>query len=229
MDFTKFVSCLINGGIYLPRADLLGDPFEGTITQLNLERRKAFYSEIYPESDKAAPVSFDQFESNAVNWTFNTRKTMYVSCWHMNEAESAAMWTLYAKSGEAIAVQSTFTRLSQCSEEDFYIGVVKYIDYDRAVIPEGNSFWPFLHKRKSFTHERELRLIQWKEVTKDKVWYPNPEEGYWLPVKMQSLIERIFVSPNSSQWYVDLVIAVIEKFCPGIEVKQSELGKTPVF
>ncbi|MCU4716445.1 hypothetical protein OCE25_29900 [Bacillus cereus] len=44
-----------------------------------------------------------------------------------NEGESAAMWDLYVKSGEGIAVQTTFGRIKQsldCREEDIYIGKV---------------------------------------------------------------------------------------------------------
>lgn len=38
---------------------------------------------------------------------------MYISCWHMNEYESAAMWKLYAKSSDAIAIQTTFQKLCE--------------------------------------------------------------------------------------------------------------------
>ena len=34
-----------------------------------------------------------------------------INCWHMNDHESAAMWKLYLKSNEGIAVQSTYETL----------------------------------------------------------------------------------------------------------------------
>jgi hypothetical protein len=42
MDFTKYVSMLEHGGLYLRRSDLLGDPFEGSVSQLNLQAERCF-------------------------------------------------------------------------------------------------------------------------------------------------------------------------------------------
>lgn len=35
------------------------------------------------------------------------RDLMYVSSWHMNEHESTAMWRLYLKSDEGLAIRTT--------------------------------------------------------------------------------------------------------------------------
>ena len=43
MDFTKFVSLLDKRALFFVRADKLGDPFEGTITKVNVTARAAFY------------------------------------------------------------------------------------------------------------------------------------------------------------------------------------------
>ena len=45
MDFTKFVSMLENGGLFFCRADLLGDPFEGSFARANEELRPIIYEE----------------------------------------------------------------------------------------------------------------------------------------------------------------------------------------
>ena len=37
--------------------------------------------------------------------------------------------------------------------------LVKYIDYEKDVIKGENKFLPFVHKRKRFQHEKELRLF----------------------------------------------------------------------
>ena len=39
------------------------------------------------------------------------------------------------------------------------IGRVSYVDYNTTIIPEGNAFFAYLHKRQSFEHEREVRAI----------------------------------------------------------------------
>lgn len=229
MDFTKFMSMLINSGLYLSRADLLGDSFEGTITEQDVIGRRAFYESIWPPSEGPPKISWEKFEQQAVYGNKAIRETMYINCWHMNNVESAAMWSQYTKSGEAIAIQSTFDRLRSYVDEKCYLGIVKYVDYAKAAIPGGNTFWPFLHKRLSFSHETELRLIQWNSITRDKVWYPNPAHGYWQKISLGDLIETIFVSPNSPTWYFELVQSVVRKFDLSIPVQQSDLGKSPIF
>ena len=37
--------------------------------------------------------------------------------------------------------------------------MVKYIDYDTEFIDSGNFLGPFVHKRKSFAHEQEVRAL----------------------------------------------------------------------
>lgn len=67
----------------------------------------------------------------------------------MNEYDSAAMWDLYATNrAEAIAMQSTYTRLRDClpskidvgleDPSPVFMGEVQYIDYETEWFPEGN-------------------------------------------------------------------------------------------
>ena len=228
MDFTKFVSLIVNRGLYLARSDFLGDPFEGALPALNVSGRREFYDSIYG-METLPKKSFEDFDRDFRRGNFLTRQTMYVNCWHMNEIESAGMWSQYTNSNEAIAIQSTYSRLYEFCDSECHIGAVNYIDYDRARIPEGNVFWPFLNKRMSFSHERELRVVKWKSVTIDKVWYPNPEKFYWMNVDLRSLIQAVYVSPSSADWYADLVKTVLKALDCEIEVRKSELGKVPLF
>src|SRR5207247_223935 len=83
-----------------------------------------------------------------------------MNCWHMNEGESAAMWKLYTVTNESVCIQSTYRRLRDTLPEDqFAVSVVHYIDYESEWLPEGNLMYPYVHKRRSFAHERELRAL----------------------------------------------------------------------
>ena len=159
MDFTKFVSMLENKGLFFARSDTLKDQFEGSYAIYNREMRPTVYKDIFSKD------AFDQ-HSRFCQWI---RKWTMALCWHMNDHESSAMWKLYSKSNEAIAIQSTYTILKESlyDNEDIFIGLVSYIDYDKEWLPEGNHFYPFVHKRKSFEHERELRGLIQKIPTKD--------------------------------------------------------------
>ena len=110
MDFTKFVSMLEHKGLFFPRADLLGDPFEGSLSYMTPLVRHM----IMVEPLRTLGWSSEEIKS-AVEQMIETRRlyqrwTM-ISCWHINDCESAAMWRMYTKSNESIAVQSTRLRL----------------------------------------------------------------------------------------------------------------------
>ena len=138
MDFTKFVSILETESLYFPRIDKLGDPYEYAVPQESLKR----WRQARPDEVSLPFPIHKHFE-----------RCLYVSCWHCNEYESAAMWRLYLKSDEGIAIQSTATRFAEsfCGYEDpVYIGEVSYIDYDRDDIPEGNLYDYALFKRISY-------------------------------------------------------------------------------
>ena len=62
----------------------------------------------------------------------------YLSCWHMNEHESVAMWKIYQSGApQGIAIQSTYRRLSEAITDDsgILIGTVAYADYATEVCP----------------------------------------------------------------------------------------------
>jgi hypothetical protein len=169
MDFTKFVSLIHTRALYFARADTLGDPFEGAFTRANLAFRP------YWAEREGLPVDF--FDGLA-----ESRRLMplalFVNSWHWNEVESAAMWSLYLRSGEGIAIRSTFTNLCdslQGEDSLVFAGQVRYTDYDSVkdvpsdspehdstLIPEDNALAPFVHKRRSYEHEREVRVVVWR-------------------------------------------------------------------
>jgi|WetSurMetagenome_2_1015567.scaffolds.fasta_scaffold161260_1 hypothetical protein len=221
MDFTKFVYMLEKAGLFFPNVDRLGDPFEGSYSRGNIRIRKFAYSRA-KDSNKLDDI---------VKVIKSVRQYIMVNCWHMNEHESAAMWKLYAKTNEAICIQSTYMKLRKCLPEEVLIGTVKYIDYEKQWIPEANIYYPFVYKRISFNHERELRCI----VNLDKrrqsginVENEVATRGIWLPCPLQRLIESIYIAPNSDDWFVDLVKNVIRKYSLNVEVIKSPLDTKPL-
>src|SRR6056300_1352601 len=125
------------------------------------------------------------------------------------------MWKLYLTGKEGVAIQSTFKRLKDSFKvnkvDKIYIGFVKYIDYEKDSIPERNIFNPFLYKRKSFEHEKELRAIIMKfalaEQTRGKhILYVDPEWiGNYVKSDLNILIEKIVVSPTAPDWFTELI------------------------
>jgi hypothetical protein len=161
---------------------------------------------------------------DAVRWTF-------ISCWHMSEHESAAMWKLYSQSSDAICIQTTFAKLANELPDFIHAGIVNYRDFasDKMQI---DWFNVFLRKRKSFEHERELRAIV-RYAERLRTWhYPLGEsngDGALIPVNLGALIEGIFISPTSSDWFKAVVEGVASKYELTVPVMQSQLLAKALF
>jgi len=223
MDFSKYVAMISRRALYFARADKLGDPFEGSITHLT---RSMIEAQLAAEHMTANP---GVLSSTFREWV---RQWIFVNCWHMNECESAAMWRLYARTTDAVAVQSTYARLAGCLPEYVFLGKVWYVDYDRSVIPETNIFYALMHKRRSFEHECELRAV-WMDLPKEEsavpALVPNPENGRYVPVDLAQLVERVLVAPTAPLWFRDAVQSVTERYGCGFPVSQSDLDAKPMF
>ena len=107
--------------------------------------------------------------------------------------------------------------------------MVQYVDYRTEAIPEGSTFYEYLHKRKFFAYERELRAIYrimpfGTVIDFDAI--PS-EPGVVQEVDLTSLIEHIYVSPKSRPWYKKLVEGILKKYSLDIPVKQSSLDDKP--
>src|ERR1700687_4844410 len=136
MDFTKFVSMLESNSLFFARADRLGDPFEGSSSRGNEQLRSTVYG------DLPAHVISEMRESRTKHYKWQ-RQWTFVNCWHMNVGESAAMWKLYAKSNEAVAIKSSFGQLASELDDETYVGIVTYIDFERDWPPRNNALHPY--------------------------------------------------------------------------------------
>jgi hypothetical protein len=231
LDFTKFVSLLDRKALFFIRGDKLSDKFEGSLPKKSIKKR-AQALEILPDKERAImlrtmPKVFQQIREN-----------IFINCWSKGVFESAAMWNIYLKSDEGVAIQSTYKKLkesfSKCTTHDVLIGEVKYIDYENEYFPSDNMFYPFLHKRKSFEHEQEIRAIIF--IIKGGVFESNEnseikkyETGIYVPIDIDILIENIFVSPKAEPWFRELVESVIKNYHINKNVRQSSLTDDPLF
>jgi hypothetical protein len=240
MDLPKFVSLLDTKSLFFRRLDRLQsmDKFEGSLTEatlesMNKESFRKFISSVQTDEQRNRGIKNDK------KFRQLYRKMFVVNCWHMNDVESDAMWGLYAPREAGIAVRSTFKRLKDSLSDDNQhqesIGIIKYINYEKEVIEGINRFYPLMYKRLSFEHEKELRA--WV-VDKDR-YFTNTdgetkldaepfEKDLYVPVDLNVLIERIFVSPTSQNYFLESVKSVANKF--GIDsdiVKRSSLACEP--
>jgi len=233
MDFTKLVSMLTRRGLFFSSMDCLGDAFEGSFPVLNTRDDLIV---LPPEmAEDLEQIRFSMRKHR--EFVKHSRKWTYASCWHMSEHESAAMWKLYARTEEAVAIRSTFSKLKCTLPKETYVGCVKYIDYDNASVPTDNAFWPFMHKRLSFEHEREVRALSWDKKCfsawshlSGPIQPPEPPaKGLWKDANLVELIDTVFVAPTAPEWFRETVEATIRRFDFSIPVVRSRLDDSPLW
>lgn len=193
MDFTKFVSLLDKRSLFFSAADKLRDPFEGSISEVNVQ----LHPIVYKNRTEDQRRSFIQGLKTLPRFHL-------INCWHENPYESEAMWRLYAREEDGIAIKTDFDSFKKsfiCSETIF-IGKVSYIDYKREFVPEDNAFHLFLHKRKSFAHEHEVRAISMRMGEDDEISIKlrtGSLFGVYYEVDLFLLIKEVIVAPFCSR------------------------------
>ncbi len=155
--------------------------------------------------------SFDPPADDAVLWRYESSH------------ESAAVWRLYTGEQEGIAIKTDFQSLAKgfTCENDIFVGKVKYIDYDSASISDSNALAPFLYKRDSFEHEKEVRAINWDLPIPPPITLENytpdfstplHEAGAYRQVDVSRLVHEVIVAPYADDWFVELVKSVAFRF-----------------
>ncbi len=235
MDFTKYVSLLSTSALYFARADTFSDNYEGAV---GLKKNKSKWDDqlisFFKRSIKYLPEgiiskdSEDEIEKKAHKLlqdfeahSKDRRRHTFINCWHENEHESEAMWRLYSSFHDnAVAVRTSYKNLYLALGRDLSIciGRVEYINLKKHFVNVHNPFW---RKRKSFEHEKEVRIMVHDHKSDSK--------GKVLPCDLSLLIEDVFVSPSAPQWFIDVVNDVNHKYGLNVAVSPSELNEEPFF
>lgn len=226
MSLSKLISIFEAHKIFLCRTDLFEDKYEGTLPRID--------KELWKNSDFKPQYIFIFLKS--------LRESTYVSCWHINNNESEAMWKVYCGSGEGVAIQTTYQKLrDSITEKNMHIGLISYINYENEKFPnlQGsyypvNLMHPFMHKRKAFEHEKEIRIIKpcW-ELIYDSLDAPNAKierpPVMSFEVKLENLIESIFVHPLAPDWYFEIVKATTNRYFPNLRIQWSGMVGNPEY
>lgn len=235
MDLAKFISLISRKELFFATASSFEDIFEGAKgVEENKDKWDSFYVDFFKQAVATAPGRdpsnnteeklteeakrlLDEIEKTGQK----TREYTYINCWHLNNYESEAMWKLYSKDyANAIAIQTTTKSIYEAIDKDPYIsiGKVKYIDYKKTFASINGAFW---YKRKSFEYENEVRLITTKINSSNK--------GIYIPVNIDKLIEKIYVSPYASEWFYDVVNSVVKKYGVKAAVTRSTMKEKPFY
>ncbi len=234
-DFAKFVSLLDSHQLFFNRADSFEDPFEGargfhfqkSAIYSKMETYLKFRVKTRLNRTGNPPPTEDEIEFGVkeemelfIKEQEEKRKHFFISCWHTNERESEGMWKLYTTAmNQGVAVQTTTERLCySIGNDSFRIGNVSYVSFESPLAEEQTPIW---YKRDAFTHEREVRVVIEDATYKDK--------GMPIAVDIDTLIEKIYVSPTAPKWLATLVKSVMQKYGVDKPVEYSQLTEKPIY
>ena len=215
MDFTRFAAMLVNKGLFLARLDQLSDAHEGWIPQSPTNHYDGFFGQEEMARDaklrKQCPTE---------------RKRFYVSCWHANDDQSDAMWKLYAKETEGVAIRTTFRNLQDSLKEapqELSVYQVMYVDYKQEPVHAGSMLRACLTKRMPFEHEKEVRVV-WRNSEPSK---SRSGAGFYVNCKLPTLIEQVYIAPTENKWFVPIVKDILKKYGLTANVVPSDLSVKP--
>lgn len=213
LDFDKFKWLIENQRLFMPSAQFLGDPLEGT-TPVGHE---AWWKKLIANasSDSERKIIEENFKKITA-FANNFRPNYYVSCWHMNSIENAKMWRAYTKSSDSVAIVTTFQVLRDELPEYVEIGMVRYIDYENEELPSLNMFEYITHKNINYCFEREIRAVVLPPPNKglgfehfqDNHFESEAQKGFLVyapKLDIVKLVQRVILHPSASNNFVEKI------------------------
>lgn len=225
LTFARFVWLLQKKKLWLSRSDLLGDPWEITLTGNQFEHVIRRHPPTTLPLPKVMPETAMERSQRIIKlW----RRQTFVNCWSVSEHESHALWRIYCRTNEGVAIQTTLTRLRES------VGLLPLyrVTYE---IPGSRMQTPTLpdlvsKKRPMFAYEQEVRIVQVNEgkhdADSDDV--PLGTTIDWDPAKH---IESIRVHPEADYSFMETVITTVGYYAPALNgrVEWSDMNAPPPF
>jgi hypothetical protein len=235
MSFASFLSVLDRSALFFPSVATLaaGDQYEGEppLTRIRAARSKGL------DEPRRFRLECEVFAH-----------LNFFNCWHMNDGESDAMWKVYLKASEGVAIQSTVAHLMGCfrkTPDIVYMGKVQYIDHTKFDPPPAplGRYTDYMFKRLAFQHEQEVRVGTFRNevhmeffdehsgflrtpapgvIAENILRYPE-RAGVYVDIDAAELIDKVVVSPFSPDWFSELVVSVCRKIDYSFEVIPSEM------
>jgi len=222
MGLDKFLDLLTTNDLYFTNASKMTDRYEGVVPRKTLKSKRKRLEKLGKD-----PRDIDESIS-IFNVQYSSLKELtLINCWSINPSESYALWKIYlggSKSG--VAIKTNVSKLKKAIDlgndaydEDIYLGKVEYTDF----IPDKElNRWKLVTTKNTFYEfESELRLFIFH--------YPRSEGGIKPPyeiahgrrvkVDLETLIDKIYLSPFSGIWFEETFKNLIAKLSPSMQKK----------
>ena len=129
----------------------------------------------------------------------------FVSCWNMSPHESNALWKIYCRNADGVALQTTHEKL-QLIKGQHSLHSVTY------PIPGQNRRTPthvdlVTKKRPMFSYEDEVRIVFYDNQNKT-----GATKGVRLDFDFEHLIESVRVHPEADESFFRVVQNIVETY-----------------
>jgi hypothetical protein len=230
MSFSRLVWLLQNKRLWLSRADLLGDPWEIAFAGNQLQYVVSRHPPRVLTSENELPPETAMERSARIIRAW--RQETFVSCWSASEHESHALWRIYCRSHEGVAIQTTLGRL-QDSVGQLPIYRVKYEEPGRErVTPMPADL--IAKKRPMFAYEQEVRVVAGLgEMEHDALieQLNSPPPGRSIEWDPEVHLESLWVHPDADESFMATVSSIVEHYAPALRnaVAWSAMTARPPF
>ena len=184
MGLEKLLGILQSRSLYFPQLRSFRDPYEG-IVPIAWRGAVTDLSQLPDLLTSGGSAEWQEVNLSIPDGEHlrdqNLPAELYVSCWHSNPHESAAMWSLYSRDN-GIAIKTTSDLLADALRDcrpSVQLAAVEYTD----IVPGLLSGSPWSIKRPSFQHENEIRAVIRDADCK--------KAGVLVPVDLEALIQEI--------------------------------------
>jgi hypothetical protein len=187
MDRWKFEDLIARRQLFLCRADILQDRFEGTYSRAQLVGMNQWL----------ATRGYTDVIAHETNLRQVNRRRFYINCWCIASCDLDLMWKAYTSGSHAVAVQSRISRLlTVCDQAIAFwpldVSTVTYFGHAEGhFINYADGFEAFIHKDYHFQLDNEIRIIHWPN------YRSQPPESVFLPIELSILIERVVLAPGA--------------------------------
>jgi hypothetical protein len=222
MDFLSFYSLLINQSLYFRRLDKYSDALEGTLpaqTELDmLAYRKSFPYSTEQEAKKWLASSLAKIEEHKSFTLSNS--------WTIDEHENFALWKIYLGGHvDGVAIKTTAGKLKDCfiHGTNYEVSCGK-VNYEALSHNNLNVYTVATNKRPPYAYEKEYRaliinqsIVHFENGSQTKKRIPKFEAGENINIDPCDLIESLYISPFSSDWYKGILQATIDNYLLGFD------------
>lgn len=227
-------SALRRKKLYFPRADQLGDEFEGSFSDRADFRSQDAFKNLDDDTIKQLNASHQKMRREMMQRLF------FVSCWHMNTTETELLWERYAgKHVEAVAISTMIASLCTLRPSPikmidleftprFWAGEIDYIDHSvSGSVPDDQL--SLFYKKREFSGDREFRaIVQLWNMGWSQHERPDLPLGIEVDIAPAALFDKIVVKPKTPG-LKDKVNRLLDEVGYDIPVVASELDNEAIW